>query len=211
MIGIINYGSGNIQAVANIYKRVGITHKIVNTKNDLDEVEKLILPGVGAFDATMKVLNISGLRDALDYQVLEKQKPVLGICVGMQMMGNRSDEGKLEGLKWIDSEILKFDENLIQQRTKLPHMGWNDVKPVVDGGLFKDYDFNEEQLNSSMTFQFYEENESFYTRVIFVGDCPIILRIPRGLSSVPNINGNYLTVQGVVIGRNKIKVSSLSR
>jgi hypothetical protein len=72
-------------------------------------------------------------------------------------------------------------------------------------------DFNEEQLNSSMTFQFYEENESFYTRVIFVGDCPIILRIPRGLSSVPNINGNYITVQGVVIGRNKIKVSSLSR
>jgi hypothetical protein len=72
-------------------------------------------------------------------------------------------------------------------------------------------DFNEERLNSSMTFQFYEENESFYTRVIFVGDCPIILRIPRELSSVPNINGNYITVQGVVIGRNKIKVSSLSR
>jgi len=92
MIGIINYGSGNIQAVANIYKRVGITHKIVNTKNDFDEVEKLILPGVGAFDATMKVLNNSGLRDALDYQVLEKLKPVLGICVGMQIMSNVSEE-----------------------------------------------------------------------------------------------------------------------
>jgi glutamine amidotransferase len=68
--------------------------------------------------------------------VLEKKVPVIGICVGMQMMGNRSDEGKLEGLKWIDSEILKFDENLIHQRTKLPHMGWNDVAPVKNHPLF---------------------------------------------------------------------------
>ena len=76
------------------------------------------------------------MREKLDELVLEKKVPVIGICVGMQMMGNRSDEGELEGLKWIDSEILKFDENLIQQRTKLPHMGWNDVAPIKNHPLF---------------------------------------------------------------------------
>ena len=77
------------------------------------------------------------MRDKLDELVIEKKVPVIGICVGMQIMGNRSDEGKLEGLKWIDSEILKFEENFIQQRTKLPHMGWNDVSPVINHPLFE--------------------------------------------------------------------------
>jgi glutamine amidotransferase len=136
MITLIDYGVGNIFAFQNVYKRLNIPTKLANTKEDLTDAKKLILPGVGSFDYAMAQLNASGMRKKLDELVLEKKVPVIGICVGMQMMGNRSAEGKLEGLKWIDSEILKFDENLIQQRTKLPHMGWNDVAPINNHPLF---------------------------------------------------------------------------
>ena len=136
MITLIDYGVGNIFAFQNVYKRLNIPTKIAKTQQDLADAKKLILPGVGSFDYAMSQLNASGMREKLDELVLEKKVPVIGICVGMQMMGNRSDEGKLEGLKWIDSEILKFDENLIQQRTKLPHMGWNDVAPINNHPLF---------------------------------------------------------------------------
>jgi len=137
MITLIDYGVGNIFAFQNVYKRLGIPTKIAKTSQDLEDAQKLILPGVGSFDYAMNQLNNSGMRKKLDELVIEKKVPVVGICVGMQMMGNRSDEGQLEGLKWIDSEILKFDENLIQQRTKLPHMGWNDVSPINNHPLFR--------------------------------------------------------------------------
>lgn len=136
MITLIDYGVGNIYAFQNVYKRLNIPTKIAKKKEDLANAKKLILPGVGSFDYAMTQLNASGMREKLDELVLEKKVPVIGICVGMQIMGNRSDEGKLEGLKWINSEILKFDENLIQQRTKLPHMGWNDVDPINSHPLF---------------------------------------------------------------------------
>jgi glutamine amidotransferase len=136
MITLIDYGVGNIFAFQNVYKRLDIPTKIAKTQEDLSDAKKLILPGVGSFDYAMLQLNASGMREKLDDLVLEKKIPVIGICVGMQMMGNRSDEGKLEGLKWIDSEILKFDESLIQHRTKLPHMGWNEVAPIKNHPLF---------------------------------------------------------------------------
>ena len=136
MITLIDYGVGNIFAFQNVYKRLNIPTKIAKRNEDLANAKKLILPGVGSFDYAMAQLNASGMREKLDELVLEKKVPVIGICVGMQMMGNRSDEGKLEGLKWIDSEILKFDQNLIQQRTKLPHMGWNNVAPINNHPLF---------------------------------------------------------------------------
>lgn len=137
MITIINYGVGNIFAFQNVFKRLNIQTKIANCKEDLIGAEKLILPGVGSFDYAMTQLNKSGMRELLDFLVLEKQTPVIGICVGMQMMGKRSDEGELKGLGWIDAEVFKFDEKLIHQRTKLPHMGWNDVFPINSNPLFK--------------------------------------------------------------------------
>jgi glutamine amidotransferase len=136
MVTLIDYGVGNIFAFQNVYKRLNISTKIAKKSQDLTDAKKLILPGVGSFDYAMNQLNNSGMRERLDELVIEEKVPVIGICVGMQIMGNRSDEGKLEGLKWIDSEILKFDENLIKQRTKLPHMGWNDVTPVNNHPLF---------------------------------------------------------------------------
>jgi len=136
MVTLIDYGVGNIFAFQNVYKRLNIATKIAKKWQDLVNAEKLILPGVGSFDYAMSQLNASGMRDILDELVIKEKVPVIGICVGMQMMGNRSDEGKLQGLKWIDADILKFDEILIKHRTKLPHMGWNDVTPVVENSLF---------------------------------------------------------------------------
>lgn len=137
MITLIDYGVGNMNAFVNVYKRVDVPVKIAKTAEDLIGAEKLILPGVGHFDHAMEQLNKSGMREFLDELVLEKHIPVIGICVGMQMMANESEEGNLEGLKWIDAKVKKFDESKINLITKLPHMGWNDVKPVKDLELFK--------------------------------------------------------------------------
>lgn len=142
MITIIDYGVGNINAFVNVYKRVDVPVKIAKTKADLEGAQKLILPGVGHFDHAMSQLNNSGMRETLDELVLNQKLPVIGICVGMQMMANGSDEGDLEGLKWIDATVKKFDESKINQITRLPHMGWNDVKPVKDVGLFKGLEEN---------------------------------------------------------------------
>lgn len=137
MITIIDYGVGNINAFVNVYKRVNVPTKIAKTAADLEGAQKIILPGVGHFDHAMSELIKSGMREKLDELVMEKKIPVIGICVGMQMMGNSSDEGKLAGLGWIDASIKKFDETKIKQVTRLPHMGWNDVNPVISNPLFE--------------------------------------------------------------------------
>ena len=136
MITIIDYGVVNINAFVNVYKRVNVPVKIAKTAADLEGAVKIILPGVGHFDHAMSELIKSGMREKLDELVMIHKVPVIGICVGMQMMGNSSDEGQLEGLKWIDATIKKFDETKIKQVTRLPHMGWNDVKPIVSHPLF---------------------------------------------------------------------------
>jgi imidazole glycerol-phosphate synthase subunit HisH len=92
MITLIDYGVGNIFAFQNVYKRLDIPTKIAKSSQDLMDAQKLILPGVGSFDYAMNRLNGSGMREKLDELVLEKKIPVIGICVGMQMMGNRSEE-----------------------------------------------------------------------------------------------------------------------
>jgi imidazole glycerol-phosphate synthase subunit HisH len=142
MITIVDYGVGNVSAFENVFKRLNIPVKAAKTANELLNAKKLILPGVGSFDHAMNQLNESGMRTQLDELVLQNNVPVIGICVGMQMMGNRSEEGKLDGLKWIDSDILKFDSNLIRHRTKLPHMGWNNVDYAENHPLFQGLEKN---------------------------------------------------------------------
>lgn len=138
MISIFNYGIGNVQALANIYKRLNIPARIVSAAAELARAERVILPGVGSFDWAMSRLNNSGMRPVLDDLVLSKGRPVLGICVGMQMMAKRSDEGSLEGLGWIDAEVKKFDQAAQSLHAYLPHMGWNDVEPCSQDSLFRD-------------------------------------------------------------------------
>jgi imidazole glycerol-phosphate synthase subunit HisH len=158
MIAIINYGLGNIQAFTNIYKRLNIPCAIASTPDELLSAERLILPGVGAFDWAMTYLNQSGMRTTLDELVLKRKKPVLGICVGMQIMAGRSDEGKLPGLGWIDAEVKKFDETTFKQKTHLPHMGWNDVSPKRSDGLFQGFE-NEARYYFLHSYYFYPHND----------------------------------------------------
>lgn len=134
MITIIDYGLGNIKAFLHVYKKLNIPTVVANTATQVDKASKLILPGVGSFDYAMTRLNASGMRDSLDKAVLEKKVPVIGICVGMQMLSASSDEGQLPGLGWIDGSVKKF--TLSENATILPHMGWNDVKPVNNSPLF---------------------------------------------------------------------------
>lgn len=140
MITLVNYGLGNIQAFANIYKRLNIPAQIATSVDDLVKTEKIILPGVGAFDWAMSRLNESGMRGRLEELVIAESCPVLGICVGMQMMAKRSDEGMSDGLGWIDADVRKFDSSSFAQKTHLPHMGWNDVVPRRNECLFRGLD-----------------------------------------------------------------------
>jgi glutamine amidotransferase len=140
MIAIVNYGSGNIQAIANIYGRLGIPFVIATTPDELRTADKVLLPGVGAFDQAMNELEKSGMRRALDEVVREQKRPVLGICVGMQLLARSSEEGSAAGLGWIDGAVRRFDESSIQQATHLPHMGWNTVEPVTAHPLFEGVD-----------------------------------------------------------------------
>jgi len=140
LIGIVDYGLGNVQAIQNVYRRLGIPAVLASTPAALMDCSKLVLPGVGAFDWAMTRLAESGLRDALDEMVTGRGTPVLGICVGMQMLARRSDEGVLEGLGWIPGEVRRLDSREDAVPMALPHMGWNDVSPSSDSALLSGLD-----------------------------------------------------------------------
>lgn len=136
MITIIDYGLGNIQAFVNVYKRLHIPVTVARSAQELLGASKLILPGVGAFDHAMGRLNASGMRETLDELVLVKV-PVVGICVGMQILADSSDEGSLPGLGWVPGRVRHFRSVPGLERLALPHMGWNDVEPLHLNPLFK--------------------------------------------------------------------------
>ena len=146
-ICIVDYGIGNIKAFKNIYDKLNINVEIASKKEQFVNATHLILPGVGTFDWAMSKLNESGLRETLDGLVLEKKIPILGICVGMQIMASQSEEGVLSGLNWIEGKILKLDKDII-----LPHMGWNDVKLSNKSDLF----------NNIENFEFYFLHSYYY-------------------------------------------------
>lgn len=134
MIVIVDYGLGNVSAFKNVYNRLQIPVAIAKNADDLSGATKLILPGVGSFDYAMRKLEMSGMRHNLERLVLEHKVPLLGVCVGMQMLANTSDEGLLPGLGWIKARVKKFntENNLI-----LPHMGWNDASSKSCNKLFE--------------------------------------------------------------------------
>jgi glutamine amidotransferase len=138
VITIVNYGLGNIQAFANIYNRLGIPIAIAENAEQLSQAKKILLPGVGAFDWAMQCLEQSGMRQVLQHMVEIVKTPVLGVCVGMQIMATSSDEGVAAGLGWLDARVRKFDFSGQQGRERLPHMGWNDVSVRRQDSLFAD-------------------------------------------------------------------------
>lgn len=137
MITIIDYGLGNVQAIANIYHRLNVPVTFAREPRELKDALKVVLPGVGAFDWAMTRLNASGMRAALDALARDAACDVLGICVGMQMLARRSDEGELPGLGWVTGEVKLFEAGRFSDRTRLPHMGWNDVSPRAEDPLFE--------------------------------------------------------------------------
>lgn len=147
MIKIVDYGLGNIMAFYNLYKSMNIDIQIAKNSDQLKNADKIILPGVGSFDYAMSKLNQSGMRDVLDELVLETKIPVLGICVGMQIMLRKSEEGVENGLGWIQSDVIKFDSDFNGSENKTPHMGWNSINPKIDSPLLKN-------LNSHSEFYF---------------------------------------------------------
>lgn len=139
IIGIINYGSGNIYAIANIYNKLGIKFQIITESKDLVLVDKLILPGVGAFDETMKLIKSCNMYDEINDLVVEKKIPILGVCVGMQVFANTSEEGTLNGFSWIPGKVSQIDHS-DHPDLVLPHMGWNSLEIKSESKLMKNID-----------------------------------------------------------------------
>lgn len=129
---------GNLGSVQNMFKRIGVPTEITNDINEIKKAQKLLLPGVGAFGAAMQKIEESGLREILDQKVLEEKIPVLGICLGMQLLSQSSEEGISPGLGWISARTLKF--NFTNSALKIPHMGWNTVHPVKESRLIENFD-----------------------------------------------------------------------
>lgn len=147
MITIVDYGLGNIRAFLNVYKRLNIEVKTAENADDLKGASKVILPGVGHFNHAMLRLEQSGMRETLDDLVLRERVLVLGVCVGMQILARSSDEGELPGLGWIEGHVRSFKSLEPTAKLPLPHMGWNDVRPVSSNRLF-------DQLESDARFYF---------------------------------------------------------
>jgi len=137
MIVIIDYGIGNLASVFNMFKKIGVKDVVVsNDKDVITRATKLLLPGVGSFDAGVTNLENSGLIPILNKRVVEEKVPILGICLGMQLLTKQSEEGQKKGLGWIDAETIKFNLDPAL-KLKVPHMGWNYIKvkknnPLID-------------------------------------------------------------------------------
>lgn len=128
MITIIDYGCGNLDSIRNMFKKCGHASEITGDASRVATASKLLLPGVGAFDAGMENLERSGLIPLLTRRVLDDGVPVLGICLGMQLMTRRSEEGQRPGLGWVDAEVVRLRPR--DPAMKVPHMGWNVVQPA---------------------------------------------------------------------------------
>ena len=154
MIVIIDYGMGNLGSLVNMFKKLGYKSTITNDLKIISLAKKIILPGVGSFDVAMKRLkNKPGLIDLLGELVLKKGIPILGVCLGMQILTNFSEEGNHKGLGWIPAETLKFKSH---SKYKVPHMGWNYINSLKKDKILKGID---------MDFKYYFVH-SYYVKVL---------------------------------------------
>jgi glutamine amidotransferase len=138
MIVIIDYGLGNLGSIKNMLRKIGFDSEITSDHARIQSAAKLILPGVGAFDQGMKNLEERGLIPLLNKKVLEEKTPILGICLGMQLFTNKSEEGIRKGLSWIDAETIKFDSTKTDKKFPIPHMGWEYVSEKGNSPLLQD-------------------------------------------------------------------------
>ncbi len=136
MISIIDYGLGNLGSVANMLRYIGVDHEIIHTPEEIEKASKILLPGVGAFDLAMNTLHEKKLIEPLNQKALIEKIPILGICLGMQLLTNGSEEGVQKGLGWIPARTVKFDAT---SGLKIPHMGWNVVIPANPSPLTQNF------------------------------------------------------------------------
>lgn len=134
MITIVDYGTSNLGSMQNMLRKIGAASRIAASPDDLDGASKIIVPGVGSFDAGMGKLRESGMIPVLNQKALVDRIPTLGVCLGMQLMTESSEEGVLSGLGWIEAEAVRFDQNG-DLGLKVPHMGWNEVVPAKASAL----------------------------------------------------------------------------
>lgn len=139
MIVIVEYGIGNTGSIRNMLKKVGVEAKISSNADEIESSTKLILPGVGAFDTAMQQLAATGLIPLLNHKVLEEKTPVLGVCLGMQMLTESSEEGNLAGLAWIRGKVKRFRFEEAWAHLRVPHMGWNEVAFPESSKLFQGF------------------------------------------------------------------------
>ena len=136
MIKLVDYGVGNIQAFMTLYKRMGVDAQRAETPQELAGATRLVLPGVGHFDHAMQRLNDSGMRPVLEEMVMGNRVPLMGVCVGMQMLASGSDEGTLRGLNFVSGRVRAFASNALSAQLPMPHMGWNNLQPTAGAKLF---------------------------------------------------------------------------
>ena len=140
MICIVDYGMGNVGSIVNMFRRLGIRAVRSSAPAEIEKADRIIIPGVGSFDQGMKALSERGLREVLDRSVIRDRKPLLGICLGMQLLGRSSEEGSEKGLGWIQAQAKRFVPvpETDGRRAKVPHMGWNYALPARSHPLFAD-------------------------------------------------------------------------
>jgi glutamine amidotransferase len=163
MIVIIDYGIGNLASVLNMFKKIGVRDvKVSGNPEEIAAATKLLLPGVGAFDAGMNHLEQSGLVPVLNKKVLDEKTPVLGICLGMQLLTKRSEEGVMPGLGWIDAETVKFNLDPAL-KLKVPHMGWNYINVNRENKLIDMQSKNRFYFVHSYYVKCFDESQSLAT------------------------------------------------
>lgn len=172
MIGIIDYGSGNVGALMNLMRRARIDHFLSSEPDQLSRADRFLLPGVGAFDPTIRQLRESGIVDALEHEVITKGKPVLGICVGMHLLAEGSDEGELPGLGWIAGRVRRIDSSRLTEPPRLPHMGWNSISARRAEALFEGVDADRGFYFLHSYFFDAERTEDILATVEFGGPLP---------------------------------------
>lgn len=155
MITIVDYGMGNLGSVFNMFKKIGVSSRITSDLEEIKSAKKLLLPGVGSFDKAMEKINTSGIKEVLDQKVLVEETPILGICLGMQLLTNSSEEGTEKGLGYINASGKKFVFN--DNKMKVPHMGWNIVKKATPSLLTQDF---EEESRFYFVHSYYVEVEN---------------------------------------------------
>jgi imidazole glycerol-phosphate synthase subunit HisH len=136
MIVVVDYGLGNLGSIHNMLKKLGVESRVTDDTDEVLHASKLILPGVGAFDHGMTNLRERGLVELLHRKVLQDDTPILGICLGMQLMTRGSEEGQLPGLGWLPATTRRFRPSSPDLHLPVPHMGWNYVEPSATSALF---------------------------------------------------------------------------